>query len=122
LPEKFQWASPTTKQSPGDWKKTVRRNKLLGMWRRKNWAIKDAAAYADALAVGTLDPKRSDVFSRVRADFDAAGVVQADEQIRRRTYARSRDSDAGNARRCIGCLDRSACASTQIGMSLGAPD
>ena len=36
-----------------------------------------------ALAVGTLDPERSDVFSKIRKDFDAAGVVQSDEQILR---------------------------------------
>ena len=38
--------------SPGDWKKTVRRNKLLGMWAAEKLGIKgsDAAAYADALA------------------------------------------------------------------------
>jgi hypothetical protein len=31
--------------------------------------------------VGTLDPERSDVLSKIRKDFDAAGVVQSDEQI-----------------------------------------
>jgi hypothetical protein len=66
-----------------DWKKTVRRNKLLGMWAAGKMGIKgrDAEAYSDALAVGTLDPERSDVFSKIRADFDAAGVLQSDEQI-----------------------------------------
>ena len=33
--------------------------------------------------MGTLDPERSDVFSKIRKDFDAAGVVQSDEQILR---------------------------------------
>ena len=49
--------------SPGDWKKTVRRNKLLGMWAAEKLGItgRDADAYSDALAVGTLDPERSDV-------------------------------------------------------------
>jgi len=42
---------------------------------------RDAEAYSDALAVGTLDPERSDVLSKIRKDFDAAGVVQSDEQI-----------------------------------------
>jgi hypothetical protein len=66
-----------------DWKKTVRLNKLLGMWAAEKLGItgRDAEAYSDALAVGTLDPERSDVFSRIRQDFDAAGVVQSDEQI-----------------------------------------
>jgi hypothetical protein len=33
--------------------------------------------------VGTLDPERSDVLSKISKDFDAAGVVQSDEQILR---------------------------------------
>jgi hypothetical protein len=66
-----------------DLKKTIRRNKLLGMWAAEKMGItgRDAEAYSDALAVGTLDPERSDVFSKIRKDFDAAGVVQSDEQI-----------------------------------------
>ena len=43
----------------------------------------DAEAYSNDLAVGTVDPERSDVFSKIRKDFDAAGVVQSDEQILR---------------------------------------
>jgi hypothetical protein len=31
--------------------------------------------------VGTLDAERNDVLSKIRKDFDAAGVVQSDEQI-----------------------------------------
>jgi hypothetical protein len=66
-----------------DWKKTVRRNKLLGMWAAEKLGItgREAEAYSDALAVGTLDPERSDVLSKIRKDFDAAGVVQSEEQI-----------------------------------------
>jgi hypothetical protein len=66
-----------------DLKKAIRRNKLLGMWAAEKLGItgRDAEAYSDALAVGTLDPERSDVFSKIRKDFDAAGVVQSDEQI-----------------------------------------
>jgi len=50
---------------------------------RKKFGITgpDAEAYADALAVATLDP--GDVLNKVRKDFDAAGVVQSDEQILR---------------------------------------
>ena len=64
-------------------KMTVRRNKLLGLWAagKLGLAGKEADAYADALAVGTLDADHSDVFSKIRKDFDAAGVVQSDEQI-----------------------------------------
>ena len=52
--------------SSEDWKKTVRLNKLLGMWAAEKLGItgRDAEAYSDALAVGTLDPERSDVFSK----------------------------------------------------------
>lgn len=66
-----------------DWKKTVRLNKLLGMWAAGKLGMtgQDAEAYSNALAVGTLDPERSDVLSKIRKDFDAAGVVQSDEQI-----------------------------------------
>ena len=69
--------------SSDDWKKTVRLNKLLGMWAAEKLGItgQDAEAYSDALAVGTLDPERSDVLGKIRKDFDAAGVVQSDEQI-----------------------------------------
>jgi hypothetical protein len=69
--------------SSDDWKKRVRLNKLLGMWAAEEMGIKgrDADAYSDALALGTLDPEGSDVLSRIRKDFDAAGVVQSDEQI-----------------------------------------
>ena len=68
-----------------DWKKTVHRNKLLGMWAAEKLGItgQDAEGYSDALAVGTLDPERSDVLSKTRKDFDAAGVVQSDEQMLR---------------------------------------
>lgn len=39
-------------------------------------------SYSNALALGMIDPDHSDVLSHVRKDFDAAGVVQSDEQIR----------------------------------------
>src|SRR5215468_4087328 len=68
-----------------DLKRTIRRNKLLGMWAAKKLGLAgaDAEAYSDALAVGTVDPKHSDVFGRIRKDFDVAGVAQSDEQILR---------------------------------------
>ena len=71
--------------STEDWRKTVRLNKLLGMWAAEKLGMTgpEAEAYSNALAVGTLDPARSDVLSKIRNDFDAAGVVQSDEQILR---------------------------------------
>jgi hypothetical protein len=63
--------------------KTILRNMLLGRWAAEKLGItgRDADAYSDALARGTVDPERSDVFSKIRKDFDAAGVAQSDEQI-----------------------------------------
>jgi hypothetical protein len=54
--------------SSEDWRKTVRLNKLLGMWAAEKLGMTgpEAEAYSDALAVGTLDPERSDVLSKVR--------------------------------------------------------
>ena len=62
-----------------DWRKTVRLNKLLGMWAAEKLGMTgpEAEAYSHALAVGTLDPARSDVLSNIRNYFDAAGVVCA---------------------------------------------
>ena len=69
--------------SSNDVQKTILRNKLLGRWAAEKLAItgQDADAYSDDLAKGTVDPERSDVFSKIRKDFDAAGVAQSDEQI-----------------------------------------
>jgi hypothetical protein len=66
-----------------DLKTAVRRNMLLGMWAAGKLGLvgPEAEAYAHALAVGTLDPERSDVFSKIRKDFDAKGVVRSDEEI-----------------------------------------
>ena len=68
-----------------DLRKTIRRNKLLGVWAAEKLGLvgADADAYSDTLAMDTIDPERSDVFSTIRKDFDAAGVVQSDEQMLR---------------------------------------
>jgi hypothetical protein len=68
-----------------DLKTTIHRNKFLGMWAAKKLGLvgRDAEAYADDLSVSTVDPERCDVFSRIRRDFDAAGVSQSDDQILR---------------------------------------
>jgi hypothetical protein len=66
-----------------DLKQTIRRNKLLGLWAAEKLGItgRDAESYSDALALGTLDPEHNDVLNQIRKDFDAAGVVQSDEQV-----------------------------------------
>jgi hypothetical protein len=69
--------------SHDDWKQVVRRNKLVGMWAAAKMGKtgQDAEAYSNALAVATLDSEHSDVLSKIRKDFAAAGVVQSEEQI-----------------------------------------
>ena len=64
-------------------KTTIRFNQLLGMWAAEKLGLAgpEADDYAKALAVDTIDPDRNDVFSRIRADFDVAGIAQSDEEI-----------------------------------------
>jgi hypothetical protein len=68
-----------------DLKAMVRRNQLLGMWAAEKLGLIGTAAdaYAKDLCVGTLDAESSDVFSKIRKEFDCAGVVKSDEQILR---------------------------------------
>jgi hypothetical protein len=67
-------------------KAEARRNKLLGLWAAgllgKTGA--DAEAYAkEVIAADFEEAGEHDVFRKIRADFDAAGVDQSDHQIRR---------------------------------------
>jgi hypothetical protein len=64
-------------------KATIRCNQFLGMWAAEKLGLSGVEAdnYARSLATDTIDPDRNDVFSRIRADFDAAGVAQSDEHI-----------------------------------------
>ena len=66
-----------------DVQKTILRNKLLGRWAAEKLGLtgRDADIYSNDLARGTVDPERSDVFTKIRKDFDAAGVAQSNEQI-----------------------------------------
>ncbi|PKQ07679.1 MAG: DUF1476 domain-containing protein [Alphaproteobacteria bacterium HGW-Alphaproteobacteria-11] len=67
-------------------KANARRNKLLGLWAAGLLGKSGADAEAYAHDVVTSDLKEAgdqDVFDKVRADFDAAGVEQSDHQLRR---------------------------------------
>jgi hypothetical protein len=68
-----------------DMKTAIRRNKLLGMWAAEQLGLvgESAEAYSNDLAMGTLDPERSDVLGKIRKDFDVAGVPQSDADILR---------------------------------------
>lgn len=63
-----------------------RRNKLLGLWAAGLLGKTGTAADAYAKEVIAADFEKagdSDVFGKIRRDFDAAGVQQSDHQIRR---------------------------------------
>ena len=68
-------------------KATARRNKLLGFWAAEKLGKSgtDAEAYAREVVVSDIEEAGDhDVFRKVRADFDAAGVGQSDHQIRKK--------------------------------------
>lgn len=67
-------------------KAMVRRNRMLGMWAAEKLGKtgEDAEAYAREVVNSDFEEAGDhDVFRKVRADFDAAGVAQSDHQIRR---------------------------------------
>jgi hypothetical protein len=64
----------------------ARRNKLLGRWAAAllGKTGSDAEEYAKSVVASDLEHAgHEDVFRKIRADFDAAGVDQSDHQIRR---------------------------------------
>lgn len=67
-------------------KATSRRNKLLGLWAAEKLGKSgdDAQAYArEVIRSDMQEAGDEDVFRKVHADFDAAGVQQSEHQIRR---------------------------------------
>lgn len=67
-------------------KAMARRNRMLGMWAAEKLGKTgaDAEAYAKEVVVADMhEAGDGDVFRKVRADFDTAGVDQSDHQIRR---------------------------------------
>lgn len=66
-------------------KAMARRNKLLGLWAAEKLGKTgtDADAYAKEVVQADFEEAGdNDVFRKVRTDFDAAGVVLSDSQIR----------------------------------------
>ncbi|MDW9973044.1 DUF1476 family protein [Sinorhizobium meliloti] len=66
-------------------KAMARRNKLFGLWgRRKARQSRDGCGrYAQEVVQADFEEAGdNDVFRKVRTDFDAAGVVLSDSQIR----------------------------------------
>ena len=67
-------------------KANARRNRALGMWAAEKLGKSgaDAEAYAKEVVISDIEEAGDhDVFRKIRADFDTAGVDQSDHQIRR---------------------------------------
>jgi hypothetical protein len=67
-------------------KANARRNKLVGLWAAEKLGLAGAEAEEYAKAVVMADFEQSgdsDVFGKIRKDFDAKGIAQSDHQIRR---------------------------------------
>lgn len=63
----------------------ARRNKLLGLWVAGLIGKADAEAYAkEVVAADFVEAGDEDVFRKVRADLDAAGVAISDAELRTR--------------------------------------
>jgi hypothetical protein len=64
-------------------KATARRDRLFGQWAAGKLGLAGAEADAYAKSVVVADIETHDAFGKVRKDFDAKGVAESDEQIRR---------------------------------------
>src|SRR5579871_3588428 len=66
-------------------KATARRNKMLGVWAAEKLGLRgpEAEAYAKETVMVEFGEGDPDVFTKIRRDFDAKGVMQSDHQIRR---------------------------------------
>ena len=64
-------------------KATARRDRLFGQWAAEKLGLGGAEADAYAKSIVIADIETHDPFGKVRKDFDAKGVIQSDEQIRR---------------------------------------
>lgn len=66
-------------------KSMARRNKLLGLWAAEllGKTGDGAEAYAKAVVMSDLEEAGDeDVYRKVRADFDAAGIDKSEHQLR----------------------------------------
>lgn len=66
-------------------KAEARRNKLVGLWAAGLLGKADADAYANEVVAADFEEAgHEDVVRKIKADFDAAGVAQTEDQIRLR--------------------------------------
>ncbi|MBP1846103.1 hypothetical protein J2046_004377 [Rhizobium petrolearium] len=65
----------------------ARRNKLMGLWAASLLGVADAGGYAQDLVSFTLDDKTShDIATKLRHDFDAAGIAVTDGQLQAKMH------------------------------------
>ena len=64
-------------------KATARRDRMLGQWAAEKLGITGAEADAYAKSIVIAEIETHDPFGKVRRDFDAKGVAQSDDEIRR---------------------------------------
>ena len=70
-------------------KAEARRNKLLGHWAAEllGKSGDEVAEYAKEVVRSDFDePGDEDVYRKIRADFDAAGISQSDDDIRNKMH------------------------------------
>ncbi|MCZ4092760.1 MULTISPECIES: DUF1476 domain-containing protein [Sinorhizobium] len=66
-------------------KAEARRNKLLGLWAAGLLNKADPEAYAREIVTADLEERgHEDVVRKLKADFDAAGIAQSEDEIRLR--------------------------------------
>ncbi|MCA1369850.1 DUF1476 domain-containing protein [Ensifer aridi] len=66
-------------------KALARRNKMLGLWAAGLLKKADPQAYAsEVVAADFEEAGHEDVIRKIKADFDAAGVAQSEDEIRAR--------------------------------------
>ncbi|MCA1492334.1 DUF1476 domain-containing protein [Sinorhizobium alkalisoli] len=66
-------------------KSLARRNKLLGLWAAGLLNKSDPEDYArEVVAADFEEAGHEDVVRKIKADFDAAGVAQSEDEIRAR--------------------------------------
>ncbi|KGE00483.1 ATPase inhibitor subunit zeta [Rhizobium sp. YS-1r] len=65
----------------------ARRNKLMGLWAASLLGVADADGYVQDLVSFTLDDKTlHDIATKLRHDFDAAGIAVTDEQLQAKMH------------------------------------
>jgi hypothetical protein len=73
-------------------KATVRRNKLVGQWAA-GLLGRDVDSYAtEVVEADFQEAGEEDVFRKLRADFDAAGISVSDEDIRQKMFSFLQDA------------------------------